>query len=67
MIGMMSSAGDKILGRLVPRTVAKADTTFEKICYCKKSQGFYYRQICHVVGGYTSCGTCYLSSPCLPS
>ncbi|MFF9868663.1 MULTISPECIES: hypothetical protein [unclassified Streptomyces] len=67
MTGFMGTMGDRILGRLVPKAVAQADTTFEKICYCNQRNRFYFRQICHVVGGYTSCGTCYISSPCPPS
>ncbi len=63
MIGFIETAGDKLLSIFVPKVVAKADTTFETICYCLPN-GFYMRKVCHVVGGHTACGKCYISSPC---
>lgn len=65
MKSIVGSIGDRLLEKFAPKAVAKADTSFETICYCG-SNDFYYRKYCHVVGGRTSCSACYLSSPCLP-
>ncbi|WP_418955695.1 hypothetical protein [Streptomyces tritici] len=54
--------GDKMLEKLAPSATAQADTSFYKFCYC--SGIYYYRRLCHVVGGYTSCGACYRSGEC---
>ncbi|MEU8527689.1 MULTISPECIES: hypothetical protein [Streptomyces] len=54
--------GDRVLERLAPSATAQADTSFYQFCYC--SGPYYYRKLCHVVGGYSTCGSCYRSGEC---
>jgi hypothetical protein len=51
-----------MLERLVPKTTAKADTTFWRTCYC--SGGIKRIQRCHTAGGSTSCEPCILGGGC---
>ncbi len=62
MNGILTKLGDRVLERLAPSATAQADTSYYKFCYC--SGPFYYRRLCHVVGGIASCGACYRSGEC---
>ncbi|MGW2699575.1 hypothetical protein [Streptomyces sp. NPDC001340] len=59
----MLSLMDKVLDRLVPKATASADTSYYKNCSaCAYVEIFHAimrkTQLCHVVGGHTSCGPC---------
>lgn len=62
MNSVLGRIGDRVLEVLVPKTTAKADTSFWSRCYCGTLEGTTYRyeRYCNVVGGHSSCGPCEL-------
>jgi hypothetical protein len=62
MTHSMRRFADRMLERLVPKTTAKADTTFWRTCYC--AGGVKRIQRCHTAGGSTSCEPCILGGGC---
>ncbi|MDG4864469.1 hypothetical protein P8605_40620 [Streptomyces sp. T-3] len=63
MSGILRKIGDRTLERLVPSSTAKADTSYYSYCYCNPDHRA-YRKLCHIVGGYTSCGSCKYYKSC---
>ncbi|GLZ82053.1 hypothetical protein Afil01_68600 [Actinorhabdospora filicis] len=47
---------DRVLGRFVPATKAKADTSWMELCWC--DQYHHWSRWCTVVGGLSSCTEC---------
>ncbi|WP_327353695.1 hypothetical protein [Streptomyces sp. NBC_01304] len=62
MTGMLRKMGDKALARLAPSATAQADSSFYRHCYCRERSDF--RQLCHIVGGTTGCGSCQAYRTC---
>lgn len=57
----LTTLGDRVLARFVPKTVAAASeastqATWSVRCYCHDSR--YYYKICDSFGGVTTCGPC---------
>ncbi|MFD8527976.1 hypothetical protein ACFV0L_11265 [Streptosporangium canum] len=53
MNALLGKLGDRVLGKLVPKTTAKADAYFYQTCWCYGTTR--YQKLCYVVGGTTGC------------
>ena len=72
-MGVLGKLGDRLLNRLVPKTVARACeagtmATWTEFCWCKKPHGYNESRkiykVCDNCGG-TQCSACTLiGSPC---
>ena len=65
-MGVVGNLGDRLLNRLVPKTVATACeagtlATWTEKCYCLR--GIKYSRVCDNCGG-VSCSPCTLTSAC---
>ncbi|GLZ78591.1 hypothetical protein Afil01_33980 [Actinorhabdospora filicis] len=63
MTKLLNKAADKILDRLIPKSTASADTTWNEWCASCRWSGHGDRltrpyRVCYVVGGRSGCGTC---------
>lgn len=63
MTKLLNKAADKVLGRLVPRSTARADSSWNAWCggctWDKQLQRYIRNfKTCHVVGGLSTCSPC---------
>lgn len=63
MTKLLRRTGDRVLGILVPKVSAKADTSWTEHCYCKPMWD--YRRTCYVVGGTSGCSACEPVAVCV--
>lgn len=53
MNALLGKLGDRVLGKLVPKATAQADTSYYMTCFCYGTAR--YQKLCHIVGGQTGC------------